>query len=316
MREYGKIFCAIWRSNDFRSMTEDGQKMAMYLLSSGHANLFGCYYLPHGYIAEDLGWDALPRLVSALDDCIAAGFAEFDNLSRFVYVTKWMEWQPFENPNVAKAAGKLIDQIPPVLRYRVAQDVLTLCAKHLGEELTAKFKAIEPPKVQPVTPAPAPVVLQAVTEQASSAKTRTPAVKAAETKAANVESKTAATWASYERAYKQRYDGTPPVRNAMVNSLLAKFVDRIGTEEAPLVAAFFVFHNKQFYVACGHAVNALLSNAETLRTEWFNGKTVTTQEAREADRRQSSTAFLARQLREQGSGDDELGGVVDMEPKQ
>jgi hypothetical protein len=63
-----------------------------------------------------------------------------------------------------------------------------------------------------------------------------------------------------------------PVANRTINGQLAQFVDRIPAEEAPLVAAYFVNHDGNLYVAAMHPVNLLLRDAEKLRTEWATGR--------------------------------------------
>ncbi|HJV52837.1 MAG TPA: hypothetical protein VJ652_15320, partial [Noviherbaspirillum sp.] len=74
-------------------------------------------------------------------------------------------------------------------------------------------------------------------------------------------------WMHYAEAYERRY-GTAPVRNATVNGQLAQLLTRLGAEEAPMVAAWFVGHNNRYYVQKMHAVGCLLADAEKLRTEW------------------------------------------------
>ncbi|MBU2769317.1 hypothetical protein HAP94_24950 [Acidithiobacillus ferrivorans] len=82
---------------------------------------------------------------------------------------------------------------------------------------------------------------------------------------------TTKTWNAYSQAYQRRY-GTEPVRNQKVNSQLASFVKRLGQDESPAVAAFFVNHHGRFYVQGMHQVDLLLRDAEKLRTEWFTGQ--------------------------------------------
>lgn len=91
-----------------------------------------------------------------------------------------------------------------------------------------------------------------------------------------------ATWESYARAYTERYH-SQPVRNRMVNSQLKQFVERLGVDEAPQVAAFYLTHNKPLYVSARHPTNLLLRDAEGLRTEWATGIKSTTLEARSAE---------------------------------
>lgn len=85
------------------------------------------------------------------------------------------------------------------------------------------------------------------------------------------EAVTTKTWEAYSQAYQRRY-GTEPVRNRTVNGQMAHFVQRLGQEEAPAVAAFFVKHNGRLYAQGMHPVGLLLSHAESLRTEWFNSQ--------------------------------------------
>ena len=85
------------------------------------------------------------------------------------------------------------------------------------------------------------------------------------------EAVTTKTWEAYSQAYQRRY-GTEPVRNRTVNGQMANFVQRLGQEEAPAVAAFFVKHNGRLYAHGMHPVGLLLSHAESLRTEWFNSQ--------------------------------------------
>lgn len=83
-------------------------------------------------------------------------------------------------------------------------------------------------------------------------------------------------WESYSLAYRVRY-GVDPVRNAKVARNVQDFVKRVGAEEAPKIAAFFVSHNDPFYVRTGHDFGVLLKNAEKVRMEWATGRTVPSQ---------------------------------------
>ena len=90
------------------------------------------------------------------------------------------------------------------------------------------------------------------------------------------------TWEAYSLAYSKRY-GSKPVRNRSMNSRMKDFVRRIGVDESPHVAAFYVTHNDPWYVRQGHAVGILLQNAEKIRTEWVTNRKITTGDARSAE---------------------------------
>lgn len=105
--------------------------------------------------------------------------------------------------------------------------------------------------------------------------------------------KSSETWESYRTAYELRY-GAVPVRNASVNGILSRLVDRLGADVAPAVAAFYVQHNKPFYVEKRHPVNLLLADAEGLHTQWVTGIKATTGEAKNAEKRDDAQAQIAR----------------------
>ena len=114
------------------------------------------------------------------------------------------------------------------------------------------------------------------------------------------EAPTAETWSAYSEAYLRRY-GVEPKRNATVNGQLSHFVGRIGVEESPAVAAFYVSHCGAFYVQKQHPVGLMLKDAEGLHTQWLSGHRVTETEARQADRT-AATGEVFGKLIEEANG--------------
>lgn len=99
------------------------------------------------------------------------------------------------------------------------------------------------------------------------------------------------TWAAYTAAYEARY-GVKPVRNAAVNANVKALVKRLGHQEAPLVAAWYVSSvNEAFVVKNSHGVGVLVNQAEGYRTQWARGQAVTSTAAQAADK--SSANFDA-----------------------
>lgn len=117
------------------------------------------------------------------------------------------------------------------------------------------------------------------------------------------ESSSSAAWASYAKAYEQRYR-TAPVRNAAVNGQFAHFVSRIPADEAPAVAAFYVEHGNALYVNAGHPVNLLLRDAESLRTQWVTGRRLGSGDGQSGFRGRDPSASPSR------SADDAFRGVA------
>jgi hypothetical protein len=95
------------------------------------------------------------------------------------------------------------------------------------------------------------------------------------------------TWAAYRSAYRLRH-GVDPVRNAKVNTNVRDLVKRLGREEAPHVAGWFLSVNEQYAVKRMHDLGVLLAGAEAYRTQWATGRQVTTTSAQQTDQTQSN----------------------------
>lgn len=96
-------------------------------------------------------------------------------------------------------------------------------------------------------------------------------------------------WHAYSEAYRQRYNADP-VWNRPVAGMAAQIVARLGQEEAPAVAAFFVTINDRFYIHRMHPLNLLLQNAEAVRTQWATGQQMTATKANQVDQTQSNAS--------------------------
>ena len=96
-----------------------------------------------------------------------------------------------------------------------------------------------------------------------------------------------ATWQAYADSYFNRY-GAEPVRNAKVNGLIAQLVTRLGADEAPHVAFFYVTINDAYYVRTMHDLGNLIAKCEAIRTQWATGRQMTGTAARQIENTQSN----------------------------
>lgn len=92
-----------------------------------------------------------------------------------------------------------------------------------------------------------------------------------------------ATWNAYRAAYHARY-GVDPVRNAKVNAHLKQFIGRIGYDDSPAVAAFFLTVTEPFITKRCHSVADLLVQCEAYRMQWAANYRVSDVGARQQDR--------------------------------
>jgi hypothetical protein len=92
----------------------------------------------------------------------------------------------------------------------------------------------------------------------------------------------------------------PPVRNAKVSSAIKAFVRRVGQDEAPDVARYYLSHCSAYYAKRCHDTGAMLADAEKLRTEWATKRQVTGVAARQQERAGTMLAAVNRILAERG----------------
>ena len=111
---------------------------------------------------------------------------------------------------------------------------------------------------------------------------------------------TFAVWDGYSSAYRGRYQ-VDPVRNAKVNGQIAQLVKRVGEDAGPM-AAWYVGHGAQRYVAAGHSIGLLLQDAEKLHTEWQTGRRVTATAAAQSDRTQATGDVFRKLIEEARNG--------------
>ncbi|MFG5862743.1 phage replication protein [Metapseudomonas sp. CR1201] len=99
--------------------------------------------------------------------------------------------------------------------------------------------------------------------------------------------KTYKTWANYAMAYRIRYSAWP-VWNAKVAGQITQLVDRLGADEAPKVAAFYLRINDSKLINASHSLGNLLQGAESYRTQWFTGRQMNSRTARQIEDTQAN----------------------------
>lgn len=132
MRDYGKVHTAVWSSPTFRALSDDGQLLAFYLMTSPHSTIAGVFRLPDGYVCEDMQWSA-ERVAEAFAELLSNGFANRCETCKWVWVVKHLEWNPPENPNQRKSASKVAHGVPDECGWK--QEFMRLCGPSLGIDL-------------------------------------------------------------------------------------------------------------------------------------------------------------------------------------
>ena len=140
MRDYGKVHSSFWASANIRNLSEDGRALALYLLTCPHGTIAGVFRLPDGYASEDLQWTS-KRVREGFAELFANGFANRCETTKWVWVTKHLEWNQPENPNQRKAVAKIATQVPAECAWNL--DFMRVCGKFFGAETPAEAKGLE-----------------------------------------------------------------------------------------------------------------------------------------------------------------------------
>jgi hypothetical protein len=294
MRDYGKVFSRIWESQDFRRLSEDGQKLVLYLLTCTHGTLAGVFRVPDGYACEDLQWSS-ERVSKGFQELLANSFATRCERTKWVWVFKYLDWNPLENPNQRKAAVKIAQQVPSDCLWNPG--FIGVCGDLIGLQMAEdadRFETLPEPFLNQYQE-------QYQDQQQEKEQVATPAPTAQAPRPRLQKSteppKTSFVWEAYATAYDARY-GAAPVRNQKTNSQLSQFIDRLGANVAPAVAAFYVGHSNAYYVRNMHPVGLLLADAEKLHTEWQTNRRMTDTQARQVDKTATNGDVFQRLIEE------------------
>lgn len=307
---YTCLYREIWDDERFWSMSEIGKLIYFYVLSTPMGNGLGCFRAGLAAMIEEAR--LLPeRFLEGFQEGLAKGLFHYDEHSRVLLIPKYFGRNPPSNPNGIKALSKEYVRIPDCKLKRecflIVAEFVAKKSEPFKEPFNEGFKEplLEPPgrgrgrgrgKESPspsckelallATPGgdlnsrnrsgdPLPLAVSSLTSETKPKRTNKTKKKSP--------AKGGPTWEAYSAGYLQRY-GVEPKRNQKVNSLCCQLVDRLGAEEAPLVAGYYPTTQNGYYVQRGHILDCLVADAEKVRTEWATGKAIYQRQAREQDR--------------------------------
>lgn len=121
MRDYGKVSPQFWTGETGKKILAAGPEaalVALYLMTSPHANMIGLYYMPLAYLAHDTRLP-LEGASKGLRSCIEAGFCDYDEASECVFVYEMARYQIApslkRDDNRRKGVENELERVPSAL---------------------------------------------------------------------------------------------------------------------------------------------------------------------------------------------------------
>jgi hypothetical protein len=90
---YNAVSNTYFNDEKVRAWPEDARWLGLYLLTNEQRSAEGFYGLPLGLACDDLAWSR-ERLLAALAEVQAIGFASYDETARVVLIHKALKYHP------------------------------------------------------------------------------------------------------------------------------------------------------------------------------------------------------------------------------
>lgn len=143
MASYYPISPLFWKDEKVRDWLVAGEDrtvtLALYLLTCGHRNLEGLYWLPYPYIGVDLAWEADAvgeRMAHLLD----GKFIEYDTKAEVVFVRNALKYQQPKSPPQIKGAISSLQRVPATPLLHSLLTVADTHALTLAKAIRKSFK--------------------------------------------------------------------------------------------------------------------------------------------------------------------------------
>lgn len=137
---YVHIKSRFWMDEKVRGWSDDAKLLALYLLTSPHNNVLGCYVLPELYACADLGWER-KRFAKAFARLVEDDFVKVDPKTDLVLIVNYLRHNPIDNGNRAEGAIKVLAELPRSGLFKVLAEMVRELGKPYLEQLAQALES-------------------------------------------------------------------------------------------------------------------------------------------------------------------------------
>lgn len=140
MARYRKIDTRMWGDAKFRSLSQSGRYLWMFLLTGPHTtNLPGLFGAGEMALVEDLGW-TVKGFRKGFAELSREGLVKADWTARVAWIPKAIKYNPPDNPNVVKSWRDSWDEVPECSLKTEAYKSFEDFTEGLGEGFVKAFR--------------------------------------------------------------------------------------------------------------------------------------------------------------------------------
>lgn len=122
MAHYRKIDPRMWNDEKFRSLSTHGKLAFCFLLTHPHMTALGAMRATIPGLVAELGGEK--GFAEGFREAFAKGLAKHDERASFVYLPRFLRYNPPESPNVVRAWAHSVDLVPECdLKTQLLQEV-------------------------------------------------------------------------------------------------------------------------------------------------------------------------------------------------
>jgi len=111
MAQYRKIDVRIWNDKKFRSMSDNGKFLFIFLLTHPNLTCLGAMKAINLALGIEIGWQK-KRFTLAFNEIVDLKMAVYDSNNHLLWLPNFIKYNKPESPNVVKAWLKTFDLLP------------------------------------------------------------------------------------------------------------------------------------------------------------------------------------------------------------